>query len=151
MEWLGKAVAAGYANVEQMRQDDDLAALRDRLDFQKILAGLDNEAIIAAREAVRAEPENAERRDRLKALLHGRAWALASDTDPSKRDPTQAVALAEEALAQAPRDARCWHTLGAARYRAGDFEGAIAALWKYREFRTDDAEWSNPFLLAMAR
>jgi serine/threonine protein kinase/tetratricopeptide (TPR) repeat protein len=41
MEWLGKAVAAGYANSGRMRQDKDLDALRDRGDFQKILATLE--------------------------------------------------------------------------------------------------------------
>jgi tetratricopeptide (TPR) repeat protein len=150
MEWLGKADAAGYIDFAQMQRDDVFAALRNRQDFKRILAGLENKAIGAARAAVRAEPDSSERRDRLKALLHERAWLLATDADLSKRDPTQAVALAEEAIALVPRDPHCWHTLGAARYRAGDFEGAIAALLKFREFRNDDAEWSNPFFLAMA-
>ena len=36
------------------------------------------------------------------------------------------------------------------RSRAGNCDDAVVALRKYREFRNDDAEWSNPFILAMA-
>jgi hypothetical protein len=38
MAWLHKAVAAGYRNVEHMKQDKDLDALREREDFKKLLA-----------------------------------------------------------------------------------------------------------------
>ena len=40
MDWLGKAVAAGFADATQMQRDTDLDALRDRADFQKLLADL---------------------------------------------------------------------------------------------------------------
>jgi hypothetical protein len=40
MEWLHKAVAAGYSNAAQLAQDKDLGALRSREDFQKLLAEL---------------------------------------------------------------------------------------------------------------
>ena len=36
------------------------------------------------------------------------------------------------------------------QYRAGEWKEAIASLQKCRDLRTDDAEWSNPFFLAMA-
>jgi tetratricopeptide (TPR) repeat protein len=84
------------------------------------------------------------------AAMHGLAWALATDPDPANRDLTRATALAEAAIKLAPRDAQLWHTLGAAQYRSGDWSAAIASLQRYREFRTDDGEWSNPFFLAMA-
>jgi hypothetical protein len=38
MDWLQKAIAAGYNNVALMKKDSDLDALRDRADFQKLLA-----------------------------------------------------------------------------------------------------------------
>jgi hypothetical protein len=40
MAWLRKAVAAGFQNVDLMKTDRDLDALRDREDFQKLLADL---------------------------------------------------------------------------------------------------------------
>src|SRR5207237_7091318 len=70
--------------------------------------------------------------------------------DPSRRDPAKAVALAQEAVAQAPQDAKCWNILGVARYRSGDFNGAILALQKHRELATGEPELSNSLFLAMA-
>jgi tetratricopeptide (TPR) repeat protein len=40
MAWLKKAVAAGFTDAEHIRQDTDLDALRDREDFQKLLAAI---------------------------------------------------------------------------------------------------------------
>jgi tetratricopeptide (TPR) repeat protein len=40
MTWLKQAVAAGYKNAAHMEKDNDLAFLRDRPDFQELLAGL---------------------------------------------------------------------------------------------------------------
>ncbi len=40
MGWLHKAVAAGYNNVEHIKRDKDLDALREREDFKKLLADL---------------------------------------------------------------------------------------------------------------
>jgi len=40
---LQHAVARGYKNAAQMKQDQDLAALRQRADFQKLLAELELE------------------------------------------------------------------------------------------------------------
>jgi superkiller protein 3 len=76
--------------------------------------------------------------------LNRRAFKIATDPD------SELVMLAEEAVAAAPKDANCWNTLGIARYRAGDFNGAIAALQQFRELRIHDTEFSNPFFLAMA-
>ena len=82
--------------------------------------------------------------------LNNRAWSLATSADPQTRDPHAAVELAQEAVKLAPNDANFWNTLGVAQYRDGNFEEAVSALQKYRELRATDAEWSNPFLLAMA-
>jgi serine/threonine protein kinase/tetratricopeptide (TPR) repeat protein len=40
MTWLRQAIAAGYNNVALMKTDSDLDALRDRADFQELLAEL---------------------------------------------------------------------------------------------------------------
>ncbi len=40
MAWLKKAVAAGYKDVEHMKRDQDLDALRDRDDFKKLFGEL---------------------------------------------------------------------------------------------------------------
>jgi len=42
MSWLHKAVAAGFSNGSHMKQDNDLDALREREDFKKLLAELEN-------------------------------------------------------------------------------------------------------------
>jgi hypothetical protein len=41
MAWLNQAVAAGYPHAAHMKQDRDLDALRDRPDFQKLVARLE--------------------------------------------------------------------------------------------------------------
>jgi tetratricopeptide (TPR) repeat protein len=41
MQWLHKAVQAGYKNVAYFKEDTDLDALRDRDDFKKLLADLE--------------------------------------------------------------------------------------------------------------
>jgi tetratricopeptide (TPR) repeat protein len=88
---------------------------------------------------------------KMRALdLNKRAWSLATSADPQARDPHTAIELAQEAVKLAPNTADFWNTLGIARYRAGDWEGAVVALKKFRELRTNDQEWTNPFFLAMA-
>lgn len=41
MTLLKRAVATGYNNAAQMKQDQDLTALHERADFQKLLAELE--------------------------------------------------------------------------------------------------------------
>ena len=40
MDWLKKAITAGYKDVDNLKEDTDLDALRDREDFQQLLADL---------------------------------------------------------------------------------------------------------------
>jgi tetratricopeptide (TPR) repeat protein len=56
------------------------------------------------------------------------AWLLASAADPAVRDPAGAVALAVKTVEMDPECSTYWNTLGAAHYRAGDFQFAIADL-----------------------
>ena len=41
MQWLQKAIAAGYKDVSQLAKDKDLDFLRERDDFKKLLAELE--------------------------------------------------------------------------------------------------------------
>ena len=41
MDWLKKAISAGFADVRHMKQDQDLEALRDRQDFRQLAADLE--------------------------------------------------------------------------------------------------------------
>jgi tetratricopeptide (TPR) repeat protein len=56
------------------------------------------------------------------------AWVLATCPDASLRDSRRAIELASRAVDLAPNRQGHWNTMGVARYRAGDFPGAIAAL-----------------------
>jgi len=38
--WLQQALAAGFRNAQQLASDEDLDALRERMDFQQLLADL---------------------------------------------------------------------------------------------------------------
>ena len=82
--------------------------------------------------------------------MNEHAWTLSVDSDPAKRDPHRAIKLAREAVELGPKVADYWNTLGVAEYREGNWKDAISSLQKYRELRTNDAEWGNPFFLAMA-
>jgi hypothetical protein len=44
MEWLKKAIAAGYKDVAQIKTDSDLDSLRTREDFKKLLAEVEGKA-----------------------------------------------------------------------------------------------------------
>ena len=82
-------------------------------------------------------------------LSNNLAWALATCPDRCLRNPTRAVALAQSAVRQAPRDGVYWNTLGVAYCRAGDWAAAHTALERSVELRAggDSHDW---FFLAMA-
>ena len=69
MDWLRKAVVAGYTDFTRFRYDADLAVLRDRKDFQELLGQVETNALAAARDAVRLQPQNAESHHLLAAVL----------------------------------------------------------------------------------
>jgi tetratricopeptide (TPR) repeat protein len=79
--------------------------------------------------------------------LDSLAWFLANS--PGFRAPPLAVELARQAVELAPREGEYWTTLGAAHYRAGDWNGAVKALEEATARRKggDGAGW---FFLAMA-
>jgi hypothetical protein len=56
------------------------------------------------------------------------AWLLANASDQAVRDSARAIALAGKAAEVNPNCATYWNTLGAAHYRARDFNAAITTL-----------------------
>jgi tRNA A-37 threonylcarbamoyl transferase component Bud32 len=80
------------------------------------------------------------------------AWSLASFPDGKLRDPQRAVDLAAKAVAGDPKKAVFRGTLGAARYRGGDWKGAIADLEQAFGLANprDDRANCCGFFLAMA-
>ena len=78
------------------------------------------------------------------------AWILVTAPDRKLHNPAEAVRLAEKATKLAPTFANNWNTLGLARYRAGDYRGAIAALEKSEELGKGSEFGFNAVFLAMA-
>jgi uncharacterized protein HemY len=77
------------------------------------------------------------------------AWNLATCPYPELQDPKSAVTLAQKAVQAAQKEPAYWNTLGAAQYRAGDWQGAVSSLHKSMDLTNggDSGDW---FLLAMA-
>jgi tetratricopeptide (TPR) repeat protein/serine/threonine protein kinase len=78
------------------------------------------------------------------------AWLLATCPEAKLRAPGRAVEAAKKAVELDPRQATSWNTLGAAHYRAGDWQAAVAALEKSVELRRGGNGY-DLFFLAMAR
>src|SRR5262249_26235630 len=78
------------------------------------------------------------------------AWLLATCPEEKLRNPRWAVELARKGVELAPKARGIWNTLGAALYRAGDWQAAIQALEKSMELSKggNSFDW---FFLAMAR
>jgi tetratricopeptide (TPR) repeat protein len=96
-----------------------------------------------------APQRHADKRPEAK-VLNNLAWLLATCPDPELRDPGRAVGLAKEAVELAPTAPEYHNTLGVARYRAGDWRGAIEALTKSEELAPDRNLGTNALFLAMA-
>jgi tetratricopeptide (TPR) repeat protein len=91
--------------------------------------------------ALAHNPEGAEYKNDL-------AWLLATCPDASLRDPARAVELARKVVEKEPQGGRYWITLGAAQYRAGQWQAAVEAL-----DRAVELGWGNAsalYFLAMA-
>jgi tetratricopeptide (TPR) repeat protein len=76
------------------------------------------------------------------------AWFLATCPDPQFRDGRRAARVAMNNVERALDNGAYWVTLGAARYGAGDWRGAVQALEKAARFPSGNAY--APFLHAMA-
>jgi tetratricopeptide (TPR) repeat protein len=101
---------------------------------------------VLRRRTDRFGPDN---RDTLLAM-NNVACALATAPDAKLRDPTRALRLAKTAAQHMPKNGACWGTLGAACYRAGDWNQAIEALEKSESLSPGQYVDHNGFFLAMA-
>ncbi len=99
-------------------------------------------AVTAWNHALQADPKNA-------IANNGLAWFFATCPEPQLRDPARAVELAEKATRIWPKAGFCWNTLGAAHYRAGDWQAAVSALTRSVELDSGGSAYDF-FFLAMA-
>jgi tetratricopeptide (TPR) repeat protein len=81
--------------------------------------------------------------------LNTLAWQQATDPDPARRIPEEALLTAEQAVKAHPNDASLLTTRGVARYRTGNYLGAIDDLERAITLRKFNAQAA--FFLAMAR
>jgi serine/threonine-protein kinase len=102
-----------------------------------------DEAIAEIHAAVTARPDHA-------PLHHSIAWTLSACSVADPRARRLAVELGRRAVELAPDDGDCWRSLGAARYRAGDWKAAIEALEKSEVLAPDKNLAFNGLFLAMA-
>jgi hypothetical protein len=86
------------------------------------------------------------------ASMNHLADFLAHASDMKFRDPPRALELAKKAVELSPKTADYWVTCGGARYRTGDWKGAIADLEKAIGLRTPDHPFNADagLFLAMA-
>jgi tetratricopeptide (TPR) repeat protein len=127
-DWL----AARTSDPQSFR---DLAIAREGLSRTLSETGRTAEAIEERRIALRVwdvltadYPRDSGYRKHRVDALNDLAWLLATDPDPNLRDPVQALDLVEEAVRSTADHHAFWNTLGVARYRTGDWTGAIEAL-----------------------
>jgi serine/threonine protein kinase/Flp pilus assembly protein TadD len=124
--------------------DPKLVAAHSGLGSALLDQNRPEEAVAAFKQALTIDPQSAKGHNDV-------AWLLATHPNARLRDPGMAHAMAKKAVELDPKNGAYLNTLGVACYRMGDFARAAATLQKFRELRTDDEEWSNPFFLAMAQ
>jgi serine/threonine protein kinase/Flp pilus assembly protein TadD len=119
-----------------------LAELLTRKGLAEEAAGEYEQAISQGLKAVKLDPKNAVSHNNM-------AWHLATCPNAKFRDPRRAVELAKKAVELAPDKGMYCNTLGAAHYRASDWQAAVNTLNKSMELRNggDSYDW---FFLAMA-
>jgi tetratricopeptide (TPR) repeat protein len=96
-----------------------------------------------------AQPDHSTLRMQWCDCANDLAWLLVNAPDPTVRDPSSAVSLASQATAAHPECSTYWNTLGAAYYRAHQFEAAISAL-THATALAEGGTAFDQFFLAMA-
>jgi tetratricopeptide (TPR) repeat protein len=114
----------------------------NRLAFLLVERGRYDDAIELYRKALQRRPGDP-------ATNNSLAWALATHTDPKRREPAEALRLARKAVAAAPKDANFLNTLGAAQYRAGAWKDAMSSLQAAVRLRGEEDAFDE-FFLAMS-
>ena len=150
---LGKAIAAYRTQVVAEPSDWDgwanLGQGYNILGQTYWEFGRPGEAVDPFEEASRAYHEAVRLAPKVPRALNFLAWFLLLCPDQRYRDPVEALALSDRAVPLAPRAGNVWNILGIARYRTGDFEGAVKALTRSMELN-DDGDGIDWFFLAMA-
>jgi serine/threonine protein kinase/Tfp pilus assembly protein PilF len=129
----------GAAHLDLGRPEEAVADLsrclelapNDPRQFETYLVRARAHLRLASFAQARADYESALQRAPADAgVLNGLAWLLATCPEPGLRDAGRAVRLAGQAVEKAPQAGEYGTTLGVARYRAGDWKAAVAALDK---------------------
>jgi tetratricopeptide (TPR) repeat protein len=154
------AVAVREAIVTALPEADhyrDLAIARGRLGRALARLGRIAEAIAERGQALdlwdrlaKLRPGDPDLRVHRATALNDLAWLLAAESESALLDPPQAVRLADEAVRLAPDLEAGWNTLGVARYRAGDWAGAVEALERSVAGGPPGGTAFDHFFLAMA-
>jgi serine/threonine protein kinase/Flp pilus assembly protein TadD len=90
---------------------------RETLDIQRRVLGADH-------------PHTLLSKRNLQRICINLSWRLATASDPTKRNPEEAVRTATLASELSPGSANNWNNLGVAQYRAGHYDAALEALLK---------------------
>ncbi|WP_165223076.1 serine/threonine-protein kinase [Aquisphaera insulae] len=113
------------------RQSADREAQRTRTLYHEATNHITS-AYDLIQDLLAASARDAAQDRRFATIARDLAWLLATLPDAQLRDPPHAVALAEVAVRHDDRSAQGWLTLGAARYRAGQWQGCLEALERSR-------------------
>jgi tetratricopeptide (TPR) repeat protein len=137
--------------------DRRLALARGQLGRALAAIGRADEATVERRRALdlwerlaARSPGDPELRGHRADALNDLAWIMVAEPEAGPGDPGQAVRLAEEAVRLAPDLGAFWNTLGVARYRAGDWAGAVEALERSIAAGPPGGTAFDHFFLAMA-
>jgi serine/threonine protein kinase/tetratricopeptide (TPR) repeat protein len=132
---------AAYRQAIALKPDDVIA----HQNLGRALQGCGDwaDAVAAFEKVIALKPE-------LPSAHNDLAWLLANCPDLRFRNADRAVELAKQAVKLAPAEGGYCNTLGAAHYRAGNWEAATVALNKSIELRNGGDSF-DLFFMAMAR
>jgi tetratricopeptide (TPR) repeat protein len=118
--------------------------IRSMLADTLMQQGKQEEALDVLHEPLKMHPDS--------AVAHNFiAWALATGTNTRSCDPEEAVEHAKEAVKLSPEKPCWWTTLGAAQYRAGNWDAAVDALTTSMKLHGGKHFSHDSFFLAMVQ
>ena len=130
------------AGMMQKLRPDDFADLPDWVVYDLVEAGYKQQAANICRRMLDSSTTNG-------GWFADAPWYLATAENPTNRDPALAVKLAKRAVELDPEARWVWLDMGVARYRAGDFQQAVADLEKSVQHHYGSESYDF-FFLAMA-
>lgn len=148
IEVLQQLIQGQSKDVAYLRR---LASACDRMGRILVDRNESGEAVAFFRAEREARKELAGRQEAPPEDLNNFAWFLATCPDAQFLDPARAVELAERAVNKEPDNIKL-NTLGVARYRVGDWKGAVSNLERALALRkpSDPLNAYDGFFLAMA-